>query len=376
MLINRFPPLPAHGAEQQAERLAMQLAKLHLRISVLTRKVGNIKAAENRDGFDIVRIPQIGPGLMKTITFSIGAILTILRRRRSFDILHAHLPNSPAVAAAVAGRLLGKKVIVKFGATGLSWEVPVSEVPWRQRLVLAVLRRWADVYVVLSSEMEKVMLEAGFSRSRIVRMVNGVDTEQFSPAVNNQVEELRRKFAHKTIVLFTGRLVPIKALDVLLRAFSSALKTLPDLHLLLVGEGEERSRLEAMAAELDIQHNMTFVGQVKDVKPYLRAANMFVLPSWSEGMSNSLLEAMSTGLPCIATRISSSVDVLEDGAFGILVEPGDVAQLADAVLRLASNPRDAIELGLKARQHIVKKYDFSSVALQYHSLYQSLYNGG
>jgi glycosyltransferase involved in cell wall biosynthesis len=372
MLINELPEVELGGAERQAEQLAGWMTRKLPCVFVLTRKVGVLKTCEIRDGFVILRIPQYGPGRIKPFTFVLGALVSIIKHRHSIDILHAHLAYSPALVAAVAGKLLGKKVIVKFGNVGAFGDVKFSQRTLLGRLKLAILHKWADAYIALSSEMEHELLDASFLPTKIIRMANGVNIEEFCPPTDKQFEKQIIGLPDKVIVLFTGRLTMQKALNVLLDAFQMALQTNPNLHLVLVGDGDEKDKLGLQSLSLGIQKDVTFTGRVADVRPYLRAADIFTLPSLFEGMSNSLLEAMAMELPCIATRIESSIDLLDDGNCGILVETNNISQLADAIVQLSVDREFARQIGKQARRQVMARYSFSSVAEQYFELYQQL----
>lgn len=374
MLVNYFPPLPTGGAERQAERLAAYLASKNISTSIVTRRVGSLPAFEKRDGFSVYRLLQIGPGKIKTLTFTISAVISLLRLRDSYDILHAHLAFSPAIAAALAGKLLNKRVIVKFGNSDAFGDIQSSQKTWRGRLRLAILRRWTDVCVALDEEMRCEILDAGFSQDHVVRMNNGIDTARFVPTSDKHSAKQSLRLDGKVVVLYTGRLVPQKALHVLLRAMKAALASCSDLHLLLVGQGEERDALVSLVKELDIQSCVTFIDQVGDVRPYLSAADIFALPSLAEGISNSLLEAMSSGLACISTHVGGSGEVLGGGEYGLLVEPANVEELTAALIRLGNSWDERVRLGGRARQAILEKYDFQVVGRQYHDLYMSLLN--
>src|SRR6185436_20177983 len=118
--------LSVGGAERQAERLAVYMADQGFTTGVLTRHVGNLPRKEERDNFTVYRLSQFGPGKFKTISFTIAALIKLIQLRSSYDVLHAHLAFAPAIAAAVAGRLLGKQVIVKFGNSSLFGDVERS----------------------------------------------------------------------------------------------------------------------------------------------------------------------------------------------------------------------------------------------------------
>ncbi|MHB8776916.1 MAG: glycosyltransferase [Anaerolineales bacterium] len=374
MLVNHFPPLPVGGAERQAERLAEYMSGRNLWVGVITRKVGSLPKVEKRSGFNIYRARQFGSGKFKSILFTIGAFFGVLRLWKHFDILHAHMEFSSAVAATIAGKLVGKPVIVKFSSSGFSSAVKQSSATWLGRLRLGILRRWANAYIVLTNEMEEELLEEGFPRSKVFRMDNGINANEFSPTADKESAKAFLNLSKMNVIIFIGRLVSVKALPVLLTAFERALKVDPSLRLLLLGQGPEQKTLEALSENLGIQSRVTFVGNVNDVKPYLQAADIFVLPSLGEGLSNSLLEAMAMGLACIGTRIMGSMDALGNGANGILVEPNNIDQLADALIRLVTDKNEVKRLGLLARQRILENYDFSVVGTRYYALYNQLVN--
>ncbi|MFZ5922335.1 MAG: glycosyltransferase family 4 protein [Chloroflexota bacterium] len=372
MLVNYFPPLPTGGAERQAERLAAYMAAQNVSTGVLTRRIGDLPKRERRDGFEVYRLPQLGPGKMKTFTFTLAAIQALLKRQQSYDILHAHLAFSPAIAAALTGKLLGKRVIVKFGNSAAYGDVQRSRRSWRGRLRMAILRRWADIIVTLDPEMETEAIADGFARERVLRMDNGIDAAEFVPCFDKSAARQALGLENRTTILYTGRLAEQKALPVLLLALRQTLDSCPDLQLVLLGHGEEKPRLAAQAEALGLGPHVIFRDPVADVRPYLDAADIFVLPSLAEGISNSLLEAMSAGLACIASRVGGSPVVLEDGRAGLVVEPGSAGELAEALVRLASSPEERARLGIQARQRIQSRYDFKVVGRQYHALYEHL----
>jgi glycosyltransferase involved in cell wall biosynthesis len=372
MLVNEFPPLSAGGAEVQAERLAAYLSRKGLKVRVVTRGAAGLPAHEERSGFWIERIPQLGPGKMKTLSFMAGAIRELWRCRREYAIFHAHLSFAPAVVAAFMGRLLGKRLVVKFGNSSAYGDVQVSQRTWRGRLRLTVLRHWVDAYIALSAEMEAELLGAGFPRARIIRMVNGIDAEAFHLRESKAAAKAKLDLADKATVLFVGRLTTQKALPTLLQALGRAVVDCPQLHLMLVGDGPDRPALERQVHDLGLDGYVTFVGKAVDVRPYLNAADMFVLPSAAEGISNALLEAMAAGLACVATMVGGSPEVLEGGACGVLLPPERPDLLHEAMIRLAHNPEEAARLGRLARNRILSRYDYSIVGEQYHRLYERL----
>jgi L-malate glycosyltransferase len=372
MLVNEFPPLPVGGAERQAERLSAHLAKRGWPVWVLTRRAPGLPASEARLGFQIVRPPVLGPGKLQTVSFVLGALIELWRLRGEYSILHAHLAFGPAFAAALAARFLGKRVVVKLGNSGEFGDIRVSQKTWRGRLRLSVFRRWADVVIVLDEAMQAEALSAGFNPQRVRRMMNGIDAQAFVSSSTRQEAQSALGLDGKNVVLSMGRLAAQKSLLMLFQAFAEALPGCPNLHLLVLGDGPERTALEVLVQSLKISDHVTFAGNQADVRPYLNAADLFVLPSASEGISNALLEAMSAGLACLATPVGGNPEVLDQGRCGLLLPVGDVPAWSKALVELGKSAQACERLGKAAQERIRSEYDFDVVGARYESLYTEL----
>src|SRR6266567_3072548 len=142
--------------------------------------------------------------------------------------------------------------------------------------------------------------------------------------------------------------------------------------LLLVGDGIFRAQMERIATELGIEGSVKFLGKRRDVVDLLQKSWGFVLPSRWEGMPNALLEAMACGLPCVATRVSGSEDIIIDGVNGLLVEPEQPAQMAQALRRLIEDANFAQRLGREGRETVVRNYQLTTITEQYLELYRRL----
>jgi len=372
MLVNEFPPLPVGGAEIQAERLSSYLAGQGWPVWVVTRRGDGLPASEKRNGFTILRPQTLGTGKLRTITFMFFTLVMLFRMRRQYQILHAHLAFGPAFVATMLGRLLHKRVIVKLGGSGSIGDVYTSRRTWRGRLRLAAIRRWADIVIVLTDVMRNEALSAGISPEHIRIFNNGIDASsyRFENAKENAKHELG--LDGKTILLFVGRLDPVKSLSTLLEALALSLDLRPALHLIIVGDGPERIRLETQAKTLGVAKMVEFSGNQKDVRSYLQVADMFVLPSITEGISNALLEAMASGVACLATPVGGNLEVLAQGQYGMLVPVGDVNAWAKAFADLGNDLELRTKLGQVARERILAQYDFNVVGAQYEALYTEL----
>jgi len=372
MLVNEFAPLPVGGAERQAERLSAYLSGRGWPVWVLTRGVPGLPASETVHGFTIIRPRAWGPGKLGTVSFVFGALFELVRRRKDYSILHAHLAFGAAFAAVLAARLLGKRVLVKLGNSGEFGDIRVSQKSWRGRLRLAAFRKWADTVIVLDEVMQAEALDAGFAPQQVRRINNGIDARMFSDAQMPADAKAALGLNGKVVVLSVGRLAAQKSLPVLFESFAKALPGFSELRLLLVGDGPERTALEALADSLKIKGQVTFAGNQADVRPYLQAADIFALPSASEGISNALLEAMSAGLACLATPVGGNPEVLKQGDSGMLLPMDDIETWSSALVTLGHSAKLRAQMGTAARERVRAEYDFSVVGARYEALYAEL----
>jgi glycosyltransferase involved in cell wall biosynthesis len=214
----------------------------------------------------------------------------------------------------------------------------------------------------------------GFSPDRMVYIPGSVDTTTFSPSP--AVRPLAA--LPERLVICVARLEYSKGIDVLLHAWSRMLASLSNLapqlrpRLLIVGDGELHSQMLWLAEALDLLSSVEFLGARQDVLALLQRSWAFVFPSRWEGMPNALLEAMSCALPCIATRVSGSEDVVNPDVNALMVEPEDPVSLADALCRLLCDDALAQRLGEQARLTVLQTYQLSHIAEQCLDLYQRL----
>jgi glycosyltransferase involved in cell wall biosynthesis len=138
-----------------------------------------------------------------------------------------------------------------------------------------------------------------------------------------------------------------------------------------VGAGDQRQALEAQARRLGVAERVVFAGGTDDVTPFLQASDLFVLPSHSEGLPVALLEALACELPCVATNVDGTAQVLQDGRTGRLVPPGHPAALAQGLVEALTSP-DTRAWGERGRAHVARQYALEAVVGQYLSMYRAL----
>lgn len=372
MLVNEFPPLRVGGAERQAERLSKYLSQRGWPVWVITRHQKGLSYDEFQDGIHVIRPATVGPGKLKTISFVLGTLWRLWRLKNNYEVLHAHLAFGPAFAGVIAAHLLGKISIIKLGNSGDFGDILTSERTLRGRLRLYVIRHWADIVIVLDDAMRREAISAGLNPGRVRLMSNGIDIAALGFSDSNSECHAVMDSKDGIVAIFVGRLTRQKSLTTLLDAVSIAVQSYPALHLILLGDGPERSNLERQAVALAITRHVTFAGYHENVGAYLRSAHIFVLPSVSEGISNALLEAMSFGLPCLASAVGGNSEVLDHGRYGILLPPNDVKAWAQALEAMAAAGSLRLEMGQLARRRIVENYDFGVIGVKYENLYLDL----
>lgn len=361
------------GMEIQVERLIPFLRDNNVDAAVLTRRPAGEASVECRNGVEIRRKSAAGSPGLRSIAFMMAGVADIVRHRREIDVLHAHSIMSPTTIATVAGVLVRKPRIVTLHAT-YEPEHLLRKPLGKQRLRL--YQRVVSRFVSINADIERLLLTHAIPPSRIVSIPNGIDTVRFSLADGAERRSLRAKLKlppDQPIVVFAGRLHKVKQIDVLLRAWSGVAGG----HLVILGDGDERQPLTELAHELKLDGSVEFRGMEPDVTDYLRAADVFVLPSASEGLSVALLEAMSSGLVPVATAVGGAVDLIRDGDNGRLVRPGDVEGLRMALGQMIASPEWSRAAGLKARESVVADYDLRVIAARLANVYRdSLHESG
>lgn len=370
MVIQGFRPLMG-GAEIQLERLLPHLEARGVSATVLTRAVASEPRSEAIAGGRIRRTRVAGRSPAASVSFVLGAFGYLVRRRRSVDLVHAHGAFSEGTIVLLA-RLLGLPGLVKVLRTGEQGDFEVLATKPLGKLRTRLLARTAS-FVALSDEAVEELRELGVRRDRIFEIPNGVDVAEFRPASDAARADLRRRLGlpDGPLAVYAGRLIEVKGVETVLRA----LPWVPQLSFLVVGEGPDEARLRQLARAHGIDGRTTFAGATRRVHDYLRAADFFVLPSRSEGMSNSLLEGMACGLACAATPVSGTAQLLADGR-GLLVPAGDVAAWSDALARLAQDGALRAELGDRAAAHVRQHLSLEATADRLLEAYRRLTGRG
>jgi sugar transferase (PEP-CTERM/EpsH1 system associated) len=303
--------------------------------------------------------------------FLVPQLTRIFARGRP-DIVHSR--NWATIEAVLAARLARIPGIV-HSEHGRDLQTMGRQLR-RRRLLRRFSYSCADRVFCVSEELRDYYCrELGLGPTSFEVIPNGVDVEHFRPNAQARADG-RAKVGVRTgtlVVGTVGRLDPVKDHSTLLRATEMALENGLDLRLVIVGDGPQRAAIETeLASKADLRRHTLLTGDVQNVADWLNVFDIFVLPSLSEGMSNTLLEAMAVGVAPIATAVGGNCEVLEHGHSGMLVQPGNAKDICDLLIQLAAASERRCELGRQARERVIARFSVERMLKRYEEMYCEL----
>jgi glycosyltransferase involved in cell wall biosynthesis len=377
-----YPEISSGGLQTRLMAAAMR-GQAIVRVLTTALDLSTLRHA-TVDGVDVTRVHLRRVSAGSKITAS-GVILPeVLRLVKWCDVVHLHGVSSKNIAVTAAARLLRKPIVLSLHTMGADEPGPVR----RSGPLSWWAFRSAARYLSVSAPLRQSYLDAGLPSDRIEQVGNGIDIDEFAPAAVDQKRVLRRALRldpDRPMVLFVGFFSQDKQPRVLFDAWLR-MRDVHHLDATLVMVGATKSGyyevdenladdMRAAAESRGLADRLTFTGSLHDVHEYFRAADVFVLPSRREGLPVALMEAMSCGLPCIASRLPGATDTLiADGVSGLLVAPGDVAAFADALKVMLNEPDRAARMGAAARAFVTGHFSASTIAERWLANYQKAIN--
>lgn len=351
-IIHVVSSLNVGGMEHFVVRLADAQQQCGHRVFVLALRGGPLAAEAERLG---LRVRVLG-GTQKALRVLRG--LAALARLRP-DIVHAHNPTSLHYAVLAKRVSRARVVMTDHGQGRGSVRTPSAQEWSGLDHLVAVSQAVAD----------RVQNPALAGRTSVIH--NGVD---LAPARRDRaVVRAELGLGDGPVGVIVARIDSLKGHDTLLHALAQLRDQQVPLTMLIVGDGAERANRERLAEELGLDAGLVrFLGFRSDVREILAASDLFVLPSLTEGLPLSVLEAMSQGLPTIATRVGGIPELIHDGQHGLLVPPNDREALAQALARLASSPDRRQILGAAAFERARDEFSFDAMTHAYEALYARL----
>jgi len=292
-----------------------------------------------------------------------GAALRLARRLRELgpQIVHIHDSASHA-AAGLAARLAGGPKVVVTRRT----DFPMRG-GWVGR---AKYELWCDRLICISEAVHRRCVEAGLSKERLAVIPDFVDCRHFAPGAGPPIEREERP-----TIAAVGRLAREKGHRVLLRAMRRVVQEVPQARLVISGEGGEEALLRRQTEAAGLSSSVQFAGFVPDVRAVLSGADVFVMPSLSEGLGGAVLEAMAMGKPTVVSEAGGLPESVVHGETGLVVPAGDAEALAAGVTELLKDRERAREMGRAGRERALAMFDRSRVVERVLALYEEILGG-
>ncbi|MCK4463602.1 MAG: glycosyltransferase family 4 protein [Candidatus Omnitrophica bacterium] len=311
--------------------------------------------------------PKLIPGIFKLIRFV---------KKNDIDIIHAHTR-----VTQVLGRLISKFTTLKR-RTSLTGQAKPHFVTTchgffkSERLSRRLFPCWGEATIAISQAVKTHLInDFNLPENRISLIYNGIDLEEPSKVLTEEEKELLKenlRLGKGPVIGSIGRLSPVKGYKYLLFAMKDLKNVIPDVKLLIIGEGPSGNKLRDLSKKLNLEDSVSFVKATLDVRRFLTLMDIFVFPSIQEGLGLSLIEAMASGKVCIATSIGGISSVIEDGKNGLLVQPGDSHSLTEAMRRLLLDKELFSRLGSAARNSVKNKFSLDRMMEETIRFYESV----
>ena len=360
-------------------RTMIQALRDRFRFRVLTTCTDRrLPSADLVDGVPVTRVYVDVARAHTKVIAAIATVWFFLRHHREFDLVHLHGFSQKSVLLVLLARVWRKRVMITIHTAGQDEPDAIKR--------LGRMAFWsyasADCFVAISEAMAGNYRRSGLPASRLRVVPNGIDTNRFAPPSDDERRAAKASFAQLPQavpwVLFVGFFSADKAPDVLFESWRAIQPSAPASALLFVGATASRyhevdaslaDSIRAGAAAAGLADRVLCAGEVPDVERAYRAADIFVMPSTREAFGMALLEGMSSGLPCIASRLDGVTDEIVGEDAGVLTPPRDVPALASALSGLLQGPGRRAELGVRARARVVERYGLEASAIRWADLY-------
>jgi glycosyltransferase involved in cell wall biosynthesis len=354
------------GAERVLLELAEQSKRAGLKVAIGVienhkRPSSELAKAASTLGLKVQIFPCRWRFDLKTILF-IRAFIN----REQIDLLHSHGYKGNFYA------LMATRGKIPWVVTNHNWTRTTLNLKAYALLDLLLIR-FAKKVVAVSDVIAMKLHQCGVSSQKIMVIDNGIDLQRFSSQKRNHLlkESLGIKDGSKVIGTI-ARLTKEKGHIYLIEAAKNIASVFPGTTFLIVGDGNERDRLEKRVRQLGLEDRVIFTGQRKDIIDILSILDIFVLPSITEGLPIALLEALASRLPAVATTVGAVPKVILDRETGLLIEPGSPESLRRAISELLSNQERARRLGDQAYRKVEKEFSAKSMAARYFNLYSEI----
>ena len=287
-------------------------------------------------------------------------------RKSKIKILHLHNPTA-LFYGTLAGKIAGTPCVI-YTEHGRDFSSS-----FKVRIANRLLCRMVDKIVVVAECGKRYLVEhEGVNEKKIIKIYNGIDSQKFGRVHDSKL--IRRELGlrdKQPIIGMVARLEPIKNHACLIRAMKIIVTSLPGVLLILIGDGRLRAELGSLAVDLGLQNNIKFLGTRYDIEDLLNILDVFVLSSFSEGLSVVLIEACATGKPIVATNVGGNAEIVEHEGNGLLVPSDQPEALAKAIAELLTDKEKGRKMGEFGRKKFQEEFTLDGMVKRYEALYES-----
>ncbi|GJL80161.1 MAG: glycosyl transferase family 1 [Nitrospinaceae bacterium] len=390
LLTTSFPRHAGDFAGNFVYQYARQLTRIGFKVNVIAPQDSQGAPPDEWCEVEVDRFQYSFPQSFQTLAYGAGMVsrikqnpfrtllipfflvfffLSVLRASRNSDLLQAYWLPAGIVALAVKCFKKMPVALTLWGSDFLLLRIPGLA------FLLKVLIRSADAVICESDHFKNLLLKLGIPDHIISVLPNGIDLENFQPGDGNSARRQLDLPENKTIILNIGGMSPVKGQRYLIEAIPEIIKREANIQFIFVGDGETRHELETLVNAKTLSPYVLFTGMLKasEIPIWLHAADIFVLPSLSEGNPNVLLEAMACGIPVVATTVGGIPEMIRDGQEGFLVQPKSSEELARQITALIRDKtlREAMgQNGIKTVQAEYATWEMQSAKLK--TIYENL----
>ena len=372
--------LAVGGAEKLVARLVVQLQRGKYNPIVCCLLDGPLRREIEAGGVRVLTLNNSRRGIIFLPLFfwDIATALIkllLLVRREKIHIIHAHLPDC-AILGGIVGKLSGAKVVATYHGLGI---LPSNRNQLDPRNLLRLMfyrlaARMCDRSIAVSEPVSVMLRDVVRTEPRRIAVIaNGADVAEYEkPVDHNAVRRQLELSSTNAIVICVGRLVHNKGHRFLIQSMRDVVRSHPHATLLLVGDGPAKSELTRLVFDLKLEVHVRILGERSDVRELLAISHVFVLPSFAEGISIALLEAMAAGMPVVATAVAGNEEVVIDKETGLLVPARDSTRLARALCDVLADPGRAKRMGALGKLRVKSHFNFEATRRQTEQLYDEL----
>jgi len=358
------------GAELFVYEISKRLVQNGHNVTVLTKHPAKelsqkLPNHEVIDGIKVYRVNYLNKNFLRSATSFPGFMKEGWRimKKEKIDLIHSHITYPSGIVGVFLKKFSKKPLMITIQGDELFDYPDKPFLNYLKPVIISTLKK-ADKIHSVSNALKKVVVKEGVPDEKVIIIPNGVDMSRFTSG----------EFKKQKIILTTSRLTVKNRINNLINAFALSLKHYPELKLWIAGDGPEEDNLKRLVDKLGIKDSVVFLGFVehKNIPEIYSKSFMFVRAPISEGFGISFIEAMSAGLPTIASNVGGIVDIIQDGNNGLLVPPDNVELLAQAIKKIVEDEQFAKKLSENARNTVIKKYSWQTVTEQIEGVYEKL----